>query len=63
VRSAYLASTRVMSAILIVLGVAMLVSTLARGGGPLAFGVVIGVALVGLGAGRLWLSRGGADET
>lgn len=56
---AYLASTRVLSAVLVVVGVAMVVSALARGGGALALGVVLGTMLALLGAGRLWLSRGG----
>jgi hypothetical protein len=58
-RGAYAASTRVLSVVLLMLGVALVVSTLARGGGPLAVGVVFGVALAVLGAGRLWLARGG----
>ena len=59
VKRAYAASTQVLSAILFVIGVAMVVSTLARGGGGLALGVVLGVGLAALGAGRLWLARGG----
>jgi hypothetical protein len=59
VQRAYLASTRLLSAALLVVGVAMVASTIARGGGPLALGVVFGVLLGLLGAGRLWLSRGG----
>ena len=55
---AYLASSRLLSALLCVVGVALVVSTLARGGGPLAFGIVMGVLFAGLGAGRLWLARG-----
>jgi hypothetical protein len=43
---------------LLVLGVAMVVSALARGGSPLALGVVLGVPLALLGAARLWLARG-----
>ena len=35
----------------------MVVSTLARGGGALALGVVLGTMLALLGAGRLWLAR------
>jgi hypothetical protein len=66
VRTAYGASTRVLSALLLVVGVAMVVSTLARGGGVLALGVVLGTMLGLLGAGRLWLASarggGGADE-
>ena len=38
------------------LGVAMVVTALARGAGPLALGVVVGVAFTLLGAGRLYLA-------
>lgn len=58
-RSAYVASTRVLGGLLVVVGVAMVVSALARGGGVLALGVVLGTMLALLGAGRLWLARGG----
>jgi hypothetical protein len=58
VQRAYLASTRVLSAVLLVLGVAMVVTAVARGGSPLALGVVLGTLLALLGAGRLWLARG-----
>jgi hypothetical protein len=58
VQRAYLASTRVLSALLLVLGVAMVVSALARGGSSLALGVVLGVPLALVGAARLWLARG-----
>ena len=56
---AYLASTRVLSGALLVVGVAMIVSALARGGGGLAVGVVVGTMLALVGAARLWLARGG----
>lgn len=56
---AYLASTRALSVILLLLGLAMVIGALARGGGPLALGVVLGTMLTILGAGRLWLARGG----
>ncbi|MEA2366190.1 MAG: hypothetical protein QOE69_1127 [Thermoleophilaceae bacterium] len=52
-------STRVMSALLVLVGVAMVVSALARGGGALALGVVLGTMLALLGAGRFWLARDG----
>jgi len=58
VQRAYLASTRILSGALLVLGVAMIVSALARGGGALALGVVLGTMLTLIGAGRLWLARG-----
>ena len=65
-RTAYGISTRLLSALLLVVGVAMVVSALARGGGALALGVVLGTLLALLGAGRLWLASarggGGADE-
>ena len=56
---AYTASTRLLSAALLVVGVAMVASTIARGGGPLALGVILGIMLTLVGAGRLWLTRGG----
>jgi hypothetical protein len=59
VRDAYTTSTRVLSALLMLLGVAMVVSALARGGGPLALGVVLGTMLALIGGGRLWLTRDG----
>jgi hypothetical protein len=59
VQRAYLASTRLLSAALLVIGVAMIVSALARGGGVLAVGVVLGAMLAAVGAARLWLARGG----
>jgi hypothetical protein len=66
VQRAYLASTRLLSAVLLVLGVAMVASALARGGGAFALGVVLGTLLALLGAGRLWLARGanprGSDQ-
>ena len=54
---AYFESARVLSAVLVLLGVAMIVSTLARGGGPLSLGLILGVALVALGIARLRLAR------
>jgi hypothetical protein len=58
VQRAYRHSTRVLGAILCVLGLAMIASTLARGGGPLALGVVLGVLFALLGAGRVVLAGG-----
>ena len=56
-RKAYMTSTRLLSTALIVVGLAMVVSAVARGGGPLALGVILGIGLAALGAGRLWLAR------
>ncbi len=47
---------RVLSALILVLGVAMMASTIARGGG-VVLGTVLGAAFVIIGAGRLWISR------
>ena len=55
---AYRQSTRLFAGVLCALGVAMIVTTLARGGSGLALGVVLGVAFVALGAGRLYLAGG-----
>jgi hypothetical protein len=54
---AYLASTKVLNALLLVLGLAMVATTIARGGGPLALGVVLGTLLALLGGARLHLAR------
>ena len=42
---------------MVLLGLAMVVRTIARGGGPLAIGVVLGLLFVAAGAGRLWAER------
>lgn len=57
-RRAYSESAKVLGALLVVLGAVMVVSALARGGGPLALGVVLGVLFVLLGAARLKLALG-----
>jgi hypothetical protein len=58
-RRAYATSTRVLSGLIMLVGLMMIVSALAHGGGALALGVVLGTLLALLGAGRLWLARGG----
>jgi len=52
-------ATRLLSAAMVLLGVAMLGLTLARGGGPLSYGVLLGVLFVAAGAGRLWVASRG----
>jgi hypothetical protein len=56
VQRAYLHSTRVFAVLTCALGLAMVVSTVARGGGPLALGVIVGAAFAAIGAGRLYLA-------
>ena len=51
--------TKVMSAILIVLGVVLVIRTLSAGGGASAAGVLLGVLFVFAGAGRLYLQYRG----
>ncbi|HET7484393.1 MAG TPA: hypothetical protein VFJ64_03360 [Solirubrobacterales bacterium] len=52
----YSGSVRVFSLVFVVLGLALLVSTFARGGGPLSVGALLGVAFLAVGLGRLWIS-------
>jgi hypothetical protein len=54
--------TRVLSVLLMLIGIAIVVRTLAAGGGPAARGILLGVLFVVAGAGRLWVSTrsGGA---
>ena len=56
--NAYHAGSRVLSVLLFGVGVALVASTLLRGGGPLALGVIVGVAFVALGLLRLRLAGG-----
>jgi uncharacterized membrane protein HdeD (DUF308 family) len=54
-RQLHRSSTRVMSILMIVVGLALLVRTVAAGGGPVATGVLLGVLFILAGAGRLYL--------
>jgi len=56
-RQAHRTATGVLSLAMVVIGVALIVSTLVRGGGPLAVGVLLGLLFCALGAGRLYLQR------
>lgn len=49
-------ATRILSVAMIVLGVAMIATTVTRGGGPLALGLVLGLMFVAAGIGRLLFS-------
>ena len=53
---AYRHSTRLFGAVTCALGVAMVVLTIARGGGPLSLGVLVGLSFAVIGAGRLYLA-------
>jgi hypothetical protein len=52
----YQRSVRLLSFVFLALGGVLLVTTLASGGGPASVGVLMGVAFLAVGAGRLWVS-------
>jgi hypothetical protein len=49
--------TGIMSVAMVVIGVALIVRTLAAGGGALATGLLLGLLFVAAGVGRLYLAR------
>jgi hypothetical protein len=48
-------ATRVLSGLMVLVGLALVVRAVVEGGGPIAQGVVIGLLFVLAGAGRLWV--------
>jgi hypothetical protein len=52
----YRGSVRAFSLVFCALGLALIASTLIRGGGPFALGVILGVAFLAVGLGRLWIA-------
>jgi hypothetical protein len=50
-------ATQLLSAIMVIIGLAMIIRTVAGGGGAVALGLVLGVLFVAAGAGRLWAER------
>jgi hypothetical protein len=52
----YQGSVRALSLVFIGLGVAILASTLIRGGGPASVGVLLGIVFVAVGCGRLYIA-------
>ena len=50
-------ATHVLSGAMVVIGVALVVRTVAEGGGPVALGLLVGVLFVAAGAGRLYVER------
>ena len=55
----YRGSVRAFSLVFIILGLVILISTLANGGGPLSIGVLLGIAFLAVGIVRGWLGGGG----
>jgi hypothetical protein len=56
VGGAYRHSTRLLGVVTCALGLGVVVMTIARGGGPLSLGVVVGVGFAVVGAGRYYLA-------
>jgi hypothetical protein len=54
-QGAYRGAVRAFSVAFIAIGLLLLVVTLANGGGPASVGVVMGVAFLLVGGGRLWV--------
>jgi len=52
----YRGSVRALSVAFLLIGLAILGTTLVNGGGPLSVGTLLGVAFIAVGAGRLWVS-------
>lgn len=54
-RQLHRSSTRVMSILMVLIGIALLVRTLSAGGGALATGTLLGLLFILAGAARLYL--------
>jgi len=52
----YSGSVRLLSFVFIAVGLLVLASTFAHGGGPLSVGTLLGLAFLAVGAGRLWIA-------
>ena len=54
--------TIVLGSLTALLGIAMIVATIGRGGGPVALGIVVGAAFTVLGCARVYLAAGPRDH-
>jgi hypothetical protein len=54
---AYKGAVMVFSLTFVAVGLVVLAVTLVNGGGPASVGVLMGVAFLAVGAGRLWVAR------
>jgi hypothetical protein len=52
----YRHAVRGFSAAFVLIGLVVLIVTLVNGGGPASVGVLMGIAFVAVGAGRLWIA-------
>jgi len=55
-RDVHRLATLVLSAVMLVLGLAIVAVTLANGGGPLALGILLGALFTAAGGGRLYVT-------
>lgn len=55
-------ATRVLSLLMVLIGLVLLVSTVVRGGGPLSVGVIFGVLFAAAGAARIHLQERGRED-
>lgn len=53
---AYHGAIRGFSLVFVVVGLALLVSTLVNGGGPVSIGFLMGILFVAVGIGRFWIA-------
>jgi hypothetical protein len=53
---AYHGAIRAFSLVFVVVGLALLISTLANGGGPASIGFLMGLLFVAVGVGRYWIA-------
>jgi hypothetical protein len=53
----YRGAVRAFSVAMAAIGLAVLVVTLANGGGPLSIGFLMGAAFLAVGVGRLWVAE------
>ena len=56
IASVHQTSVRILSFAMLALGLLILISTFANGGGPLSLGTLLGAAFLAVGGARLWLS-------
>jgi hypothetical protein len=54
---AYHGAIRVFSLVFVVLGLVLLVATLANGGGPASIGFLMGILFTAVGIGRFWIAN------
>jgi hypothetical protein len=61
-RRVYQGAVRAFSLTFVAVGLAVLVATLANGGGPVSIGFLLGLAFLGIGIGRLWAGARMSDD-